>query len=121
MTDIQFERPSNFNLADYWVQWCRRFERTQENFEVTLQVLPAGVPNLVQVFGDGLYQVLETAVTKNGRLTFTLTFASEVAACQQLLGLGAVVEITEPASLRQKILAMGHDLITLYTDPGVTI
>lgn len=115
MTDVQFERPSDFNLADYWTHWCRRFERTQENFEVTLQVLPAGVPNLVQAFGDGLYQLLETAVTENGRLTFTLTFASEAAACQQLLGLGTVVEIKEPASLRQKILAMSHDLITLYT------
>ena len=115
MTEGLFERPSAFNLADYWTQWCRRFERSQEKLAVTLQVSPVGVPGLVQVFGDGLYQVLEGAVEENGRLTFSLTFASEEAACQQLLGLGTAVEIINPVSLRQKILAMGRELIDLYS------
>ena len=114
MTDVTFERPSAFNLADYWAQWCRRFERSQEKYVVTIQVTPAGVPLLVQAFGDGLYGVLDSAAEENGCLTFNLTFASEEAACQQLLGLGTVVEIIEPASLRQKILEMGRELIRLY-------
>ncbi len=114
MTEGLFERPSAFNLADYWTQWCRRFERSQEKLAVTLQVSPAGVPGLVQVFGDGLYQVLEGAVEENGRLTFSLTFASEEAACQELLGVGTAVEIINPLSLRQKILAMSQQLIALY-------
>jgi predicted DNA-binding transcriptional regulator YafY len=27
LTESGFERPSTFNLADYWTNWCRRFER----------------------------------------------------------------------------------------------
>ena len=115
MTEVQFQRPPAFNLADYWTQWCRRFERSQDKFAVTLRVSPTGVPGLVQAFGDGLYQVLEAAVEENGRLSFSLTFASEEAACQRLLGLGTAVEIIEPASLRQKILEISRDLIVLYT------
>jgi predicted DNA-binding transcriptional regulator YafY len=115
ITEGKFERPSSFNLADYWTQWCRRFERSQEKFAVTLQVSPAGVPGLVQVFGDGLYQVLEEAVEENGRLTFNLTFASAEMACQQLMGLGTAVEIIDPLSLRQKILELSRELMTLYT------
>jgi predicted DNA-binding transcriptional regulator YafY len=115
MTEGQFERSASFNLANYWAQWCRRFEHSQEKFIVTMQLLPAGVPGLVQVFGDGLYQVLETAKEENGRLTFSLTFASEEAACQQLLGLGTAIEIINPPSLRHKILEISRGLVTLYT------
>jgi predicted DNA-binding transcriptional regulator YafY len=114
MTEVQFERPPAFNLADYWTQWCRRFERSQDKFAVTLRVSPLAVPGLVQAFGDGLYQVLEAAAEENGRLSFSLTFASEEAACQQLLGLGTAVEIIEPISLRQKILEISRDLSVLY-------
>lgn len=114
MTDGTFERADSFNLAEYWTQWCRRFERDQEKVAVTLQVAPAGVPNLVPVFGDGLYQVLEAATTENGRLTFTLTFASEAAACQQLMGLGTAVEILNPPALRQRIAEMSQQLFAFY-------
>jgi predicted DNA-binding transcriptional regulator YafY len=49
-----------------------------------------------------------------GCITFSLTFASEEAACQELLGVGTAVEIINPLSLRQKILAMSQQLIALY-------
>jgi predicted DNA-binding transcriptional regulator YafY len=117
MTDSTFERPPTFNLADYWIQWHRRFEREQVKLVVTLRVSSAAVSNLVPVFGDGIYQVLAEAAEENGRLTFTLSFASEEAACQQLLGLGTAVEIINPPSLRQKIAETSRQLLTLYSDP----
>jgi predicted DNA-binding transcriptional regulator YafY len=116
LTDSEFERPSDFDLADYWTQWCRDFEERQAKFVVTLQALPAAVPNLAQVFGDGFYQVMADATEENGRLTFNLTFASEEAACQQLLGLGTALIIVNPHTLRQKIRDMSQQLLTLYAD-----
>jgi predicted DNA-binding transcriptional regulator YafY len=116
LTDSEFERPSDFDLADYWTQWCRDFEERQAKFVVTLQALPAAVPNLAQVFGDGFYQVMADATEENGRLTFNLTFASEEAACQQLLGLGNALIIVNPHTLRQKIRDMSQQLLTLYAD-----
>lgn len=115
MTDSVFERAGSFNLAKYWMNWSRRFERDQQKVEVTLQVAPAGVPHLVPVFGDSIYLALAEAVEENGRLTFTLTFSSEEAACQQLLGLGTAVTILDPPSLRQKVAQTSRQLLDLYS------
>lgn len=114
MTEGTFERAPDFNLADYWGQWCRRFEREQQKVSVTLQVGSAAVPLLSPVFGDGVYQILAGATEENGRLTFNLTFASEEEACRQLIGLGTAVTILQPTSLRQRIGQIGQQLLDLY-------
>ena len=116
MTDSVFDRNPTFNLADFWTKWSQRFERGQAKLSVTLQVTPPGIPQMVQLFGDGLYHLFEKADSENGRLTFSLTFASEVDACQQLMGLGTAVTVISPASLRQKIAETSQKLLTLYAE-----
>jgi predicted DNA-binding transcriptional regulator YafY len=115
LTESGFERPSTFNLADYWTNWCRRFERGLERYEVWLRVPPGNVSLLMQVLGEGIHQLMETAEEENGRLLLPLTFESEEAACRQLLGLGTAVEVIEPATLRQKIVVAAQQLTTLYS------
>ncbi len=116
MTDSVFDRSPTFNLADFWTKWSQRFERGQAKLSVTLQVTPPGIPQMVQLFGDGLYHLFEKADSENGRLTFSLTFASEVDACQQLMGLGTAVTVISPASLRQKIAETSQKLLKLYAE-----
>ncbi len=114
LTGEQFERPSEFNLSDYWTNWCQRFERHMDRYEVTVRVPPAGVPLLVQVMGEGMYPLLENAPEENGRLLLPLTFENEAAACRQLLGLGTAVEVIVPHSLREKMAKTAVDVLKIY-------
>lgn len=100
-----FTRPETFNLADYWTTWRDRFENSKATYKVKLSVAPAGLAQLVQLFGDGMYSVLEEAEQDgvSGREIIELPFSSLESASQQLMGLGEPIEIIEPLELRQKI------------------
>jgi predicted DNA-binding transcriptional regulator YafY len=117
MTDSHFERPKNFDLAAYWADWCAQFEAKHDQYEVTLHVAPEGIPLLVQTFGEGIHSLVEQAGSPDiaGCCTLSLTFESLEAACRQLLGLGAKVEVVEPEALRHELLERAKQLVAFYT------
>ncbi|MBN1993158.1 MAG: YafY family transcriptional regulator [Anaerolineae bacterium] len=117
LTDSTFERSADFSLADYWANWCAQFEASHEKYGVTLRVAPAGIPSLVQMFGEGIHTLVEQAGAPDdeGCCTLTLTFESPEAACQKILGLGTAVEVIAPQALRKQMLNMAEQVTNLYT------
>jgi predicted DNA-binding transcriptional regulator YafY len=115
-TDSHFERPDNFDLPVYWTDWCANFEASHDQYEVTLRVPPKGIPVLAQVFGEGIHTLIEqTTPDDSGCCQLPLTFESPEAACRQLLGLGAEIEIVAPEELRETMLATAKQVTKLYT------
>ncbi|MBE2199797.1 MAG: YafY family transcriptional regulator [Anaerolinea sp.] len=116
LTDGRFARPPDFDLLAYWQQWCAQLETMQERYVATLRVSPTGLPLLVQAFGEGMHAIIAAAGSPDaeGCLTLRLPFASEERACQQLLGLGTAVTVTDPLSLRQRMTAVALQVVALY-------
>jgi predicted DNA-binding transcriptional regulator YafY len=116
LSSSQFERPKSFDLAAYWAEWCANFEQTQAKYPVRLRVTPAGIPLMIQAFGEGMHTLLtETAeLTDHNCLLLTMNFESAKTACQQLLGLGTAVEVLEPPSLRLQMHDMALQVATFY-------
>ncbi|MCA9962339.1 MAG: WYL domain-containing protein, partial [Anaerolineales bacterium] len=112
----RFLRPASFDLSVYWQKWCARLEATRERYVVTLHASPAGLPLLVQVFGEGMHALIANAGAPDdaGFLMLSLSFASEDEACRQLLGLGTAVTVIAPHSLRQCMAAAAVQISTLY-------
>lgn len=114
LTDSTFQRNPDFRLAVYWQQWRTRLESTHDRFAVTLLVPPVGLPALVQVFGEGMHQLVSNAGTPdaNGCLTVTMSFQSEEDALRQLLGVGTAVTVLTPDSLRHSLVQAAQDIAT---------
>jgi predicted DNA-binding transcriptional regulator YafY len=120
LTDSTFERQAGFNLADYWAKWRADFEARQNRYDVTVRVPPVGLLTLAQRFGDGIHRLVEQITPDAaGCCTLTLTFESSEAACQQLLGLGTVVEVVQPEELRVEMLAKAREMANFYTKPAI--
>lgn len=116
MTDGRFQRPDDFNLAEFWETWRSRFEARQQAVTVILHVPPAGVPALVQQFGEGAVPLITAAepVAEDGTVRLSWSFASEDDACRALMGMGTAVSVVSPPSLREKIAAQARKLLLLY-------
>jgi predicted DNA-binding transcriptional regulator YafY len=117
MSDSHFQRPDDFDLAAYWQEWCTRFEGRRRQYQVTVRATPAGVPLLVQTFGEGIHTLLAQAEPpdENECVTLTLTFDSPDSACRQLLGLGTAVEGLQPLGLRDRLHQRATELFVFYT------
>ena len=115
LTGSFFERPTDFELANYWQTWRDRFEAQQNRLAVQLRVAPNSGPLLALVFGEGIVQTLQAATTDTtGHATISITFDSLETACRQLLGLGTAVEVLSPQTLRQKMRATAQAAVTQY-------
>ena len=119
LSDSQFERPSLFNLAEYWTSWHKQFESRQEQFLVKVRVEAAAIHRFVRFYGEGLYDRLEEPgiSDETGAIFLTLRFDTAETACERLLGLGTAVEIIEPASLREQIRQTAVEIAAFYSQP----
>lgn len=103
--DEPAERPADFDLARWWVDSSREFDRAIRRSEVRLRVSARGVRTLrhaVQLpdlepgepAGDGWYEL-------------TIPVESDEVAADQLLALGAEVEVLDPPAVRAALAEAG--------------
>ena len=82
-----FERPGDFELAEFWQQWSREFEESRPRVAVSVRT-------------NGEQRVL--------------AFGDLGEAHRELLRLGARVEVLEPLELRQRVAQTSRELAALY-------
>ena len=116
ISDSSFELPDDFDLALYWNKWVADFEKSLEQYSVTLRVWPQGIQPLVEVFGEHVRAMLSNAKTshEDGSSTLEFVFGSEEEACRQVMGLGTHVEIVAPSELRAAIVHRARKLVGHY-------
>jgi len=98
-----FERPARFILAEYWKKSTAEFEKQRRNYPAVLSVTPEAARRL-----QGWYESKPVVVKGHGhtnRLTLEVDLEAEGLARFVVLGLGAGVEVVEPASLREWVIA----------------
>lgn len=111
-----FERPDEFDLAEFWDEWSDRFERERPSFEARLRLKRAGLRYLRPlVHPDGRVAV---DAARNGpeldTIELTVPFERLDFAFRELLTFGRDVEVLDPPELRERIRATAEEVIALY-------
>jgi predicted DNA-binding transcriptional regulator YafY len=116
LTDETFERPADFDLAAYWRDWCAQFRATFTQYPAVLRVAPEAIPILSHYFGEAAQALLDHSdpPDADGWVTLRPTFETIEGACSMALGLGAWVEVLEPAELRERVIQQAASVLAFY-------
>jgi predicted DNA-binding transcriptional regulator YafY len=116
ISDDQFERPEDFDLATCWNAWCDEAEQNRPHYPVKARVAPELLPHLERYFGDSVRKVVRQVGTQEEEwITLTLPFETFFAARSRILGFGRAIEVMEPEELRLSIMDFASQITTLYS------
>ena len=125
LTDVEkleerFMRPSGFDLASFWQEWCLAYEKNQLAFHVTLRISPDLLPVLPLYFGHRVQDrfAQSGAPDADGWQVITLPFESLEAARDRILDFGSAAEVLEPIALRRSILDYAEQIAQFYHQRG---
>jgi predicted DNA-binding transcriptional regulator YafY len=109
--------PSGFDLASFWEQSTTAFKQALPNYVAKFRVAPDVFPRLR--FAGRFARVNEPEATdEHGWLQVTVGFDVEEIACEFALSFGARLEVLEPRSLREKVIAAAEEVLKFYLDGG---
>jgi len=105
--------PSDFNLAEYWENSSSTFKSSLPNYLATFWVAPE--TSLRLTFAGRFARVNETGETDfRGWKKFKVGFDIEEMACEYALSFGPSLEVIEPLTLREKVVAMAKATLDFY-------
>ncbi|KAA3661969.1 MAG: YafY family transcriptional regulator [Chloroflexi bacterium] len=117
LTQTHFTRPATFDLADFWANWIADYEVGLPKYPVTLSIGPDLIPNLPHILGAGVRSLLaETQPDANGWKTIDYTFERVEEAQTFIMGMGTVVKIIAPDSLRVSIAKLASEIAAHYSE-----
>lgn len=117
LTESHFARQPDFDLARYWEDSCRQFERLSAEQFPPYKALLHVHPKTFWYFPgymEGHYQQIGEP-DSDGWVTLHVTFESLGDARARILGLGTGVKILEPDELRQSVIATAGSIVTAYS------
>ncbi len=117
--DEQFERPTDFDLADSWQTWARRFEESSYRSEATVRLGPrarAMLPCLAAPAVNRAVAATSEPSDATDWLTVKIPIESHNHAIGDLLKLGAEVEVLAPTALREQMAQTVRALAGLYAE-----
>ena len=110
-----FERPQDFDLADFWSTWCHDFETSRPTYPVLLRVSKEGADVLPRVLGEWARETLSSQEEDAaGWRALNLTFENAEQAVDLLLGLTPLVEVQEPEELRERLVVAAGEVLRMY-------
>jgi predicted DNA-binding transcriptional regulator YafY len=111
-----FQRPVDFDLAQYWQSWSHEFSATLPQYLVKVRVEQAAIPDVISILGQGVALRLEQADRENSSAAYlSLTYDSLEHARSRLLAFGSLLEVIEPLELRETIIDYASRIISMYT------
>jgi predicted DNA-binding transcriptional regulator YafY len=113
----KFLRPPDFDVAEFWKEWCRHRSESSGAYPVTLRVFPRLIPYLSQVFGSRMQEQNIKGDSGEG-IVLHLHFESLEAARKWLLPLGGSVEVLSPRALRRSMQDYAEQILLRY--PGIS-
>jgi predicted DNA-binding transcriptional regulator YafY len=109
-------RPADFDLMQFWAQWCADFVTSLPRYDVTLRVAPSLAPRLARNPVKGAAfpaRILETDA--EGWVAMELDLEAPEVAYPHLLGYGPDVEVLAPPTLRARIATAAAATAKRYT------
>jgi len=116
LRDTRFERPEQFDLATFWSDSISAYERSIERLDVVIRVRPDRIEALGEYVGNRALQTLVPtgAPDADGWLRVRLKLDWPREAPEQLLRLGADVEVIAPEELRERMVAVARGVLERY-------
>jgi predicted DNA-binding transcriptional regulator YafY len=112
--DVMAPIPVDFNLAEYWEQSSSTFKSNAPKYLASFWVSPAVVLRLS--FAGRFARVMETDETDaRGWKKVHVGFDVEEMACEYAASFGPNMEVIEPVTLREKVIAMTKATLEFYT------
>lgn len=111
--DERFERPADFGLGEFWGRATREFEASRPRVAVALRLSPDAQARAAWLVGDAPHQPDD----EDGWARVEVGFESLSWAEEELLGVGAGVEVLAPAELRERMTRTAWDLAERYGRP----
>lgn len=111
-TGETFVRPSEFDLPAHWNESIAAYERDLPRVDVTVRVDRRAIGLLADMVGERAVreaQVLDEEKEGWRRLRLSVDWPEEVPG--RMIALGGAVEIIEPVEIRDRAIALAHDLI----------
>jgi predicted DNA-binding transcriptional regulator YafY len=105
--DEAFERLDDFDLAGYWAEYQRDFDRRRLSGRAVLRMGPAtfaGLPDRLEPAAVRRAEETVTGPDDQGRLRVEIPVEAADAAVPQLLSLGPDVEVVGPPELRARMV-----------------
>lgn len=108
-----FERPKDFDLAQYWRSSTKAFLENLPKYEVWVEAAPTILPRLQ--FTDRFVQSVEVEnKNQDGWIPVKLSFDTEDEAKGYVLGFADQIKVIEPKELHDKILMMAEATVNFY-------
>lgn len=112
MLEERFERPANFDLAEYWEQSIGEFKQSLPQYPAVITLHEAVLNRLSK---ERYVKIVESSPSqKMNWLTARVEFQALESACEIALSFGSRMEVVEPAELRQKVMAEAEATHNLY-------
>ena len=111
--DQPCEVPAGFDLAAFWEQSTTTFKTTLPNYVAKFRVSPEA---FLQLRFAGRFARVGDAVETDpdGWRRVSVGFDVEEMACEYALSFGSKLEVIEPRSLREKVIAAAKEVVEFY-------
>lgn len=111
----KFERPVDFDLGEFWKNWCAEEERSHSGYPVTIRVSKRALPFMIRRFGAAVRdQLVDVPEQADGSRILLLCFRWIDDARERLLPFGSGVEVLEPYALRASIADAAEQTARIY-------
>jgi predicted DNA-binding transcriptional regulator YafY len=116
VTGERFERPSTFDLREYWTGYLSDYRDRLHQGEATVRFSPNAMDRLTDLVSPEVRAAVDRTGTPgaDGWVTATVPIESLIHAEGQFLRFGADVEVLRPARLRSRLAATARGLADLY-------
>ena len=118
----EFVRPKRFDLAAYWSESTRRFERDLYRDTAEVRLSPRGRKLLGSTSSavEDAIALASEPVDARGWLRVTIPIESIAHATRELIGLGSDVEVLGPPALRDSMMATARAVSAIYVSRANT-
>lgn len=113
----EFERPRDFDLAEFWGAYLERFRRAMFSGEAVVRFSPDGMRNLRHLLTPAVIQAAHDNAAepdRNGWVRTVIPIESVRHAHAELMRFGGDVEVLEPAELRGRMAASARAVLDIY-------
>lgn len=115
--DGRFERPDDFDLAQFWRSWSERFEDSVYRAEAVVRLSPRALGRKLMLLSPAVARAAQASAgppDADGWVEVVLPIESIEHAVVDLLKLGADAEVVAPPELRQRMAETVDALASIY-------
>lgn len=112
-----FDRPKDFDLADYWRCFLKEFRTRLYQGEATIRLSPHGRRRMRELMSAAVIDAVDETATgpdEHGWVTAQVPIESLDHAQTEFMKLGALVEVLKPHELRERLEHTARELAALY-------